>query len=255
MVTGLSSGGTSNVLSPPTPSLSLVHENDAGNVEYKLQILPSPTRFTRLVTQLNWRLVEGMGTCYYGLGVMDDGSLLGVSSDDMRRSIENLCAMARSCGATATLRWLATVQGGGIQVITRRQEAVKLLGQDLDNGASAADGVLCIELNQVPEALHGSGIVRGTSPASTDTTGSPETPIGQFFGTCPERRYSNSGICGEGHPASYESQSCRLARLVASDEDHLLSVVSSRVDLYATDRLVAEICVTSGRDMYIDFVL
>ena len=46
-------------------------EDDTGNVEYKFQILPtSKDRFDRLVTQLNWRLTEGGGTCVYELGVL-----------------------------------------------------------------------------------------------------------------------------------------------------------------------------------------
>ena len=228
MVTRLQPDSATSMLSPLP--FSLAHENDTGNVEYKLQILPSPTRFTRLVTQLNWRLVEGMGTCYYGLGVMDDGSLLGVSVDDMRRSVENLCAMAHHCDATVTLRWLATVSNGGVHVITEHHEAAKLLCQE------PQDSALCIELNHVPEALNGTGVLNDSSSTSSEASGSPDT---------------RSGYAGNYD----ESQSGRLARLIAGNEEHLLSVVSSCVDLYATDRLVAEVCVARDRDLYIDYVL
>ena len=35
------------------------------------------TRFNRLVTQMNWRLMEGNGQAYYQLGVADSGQLVG----------------------------------------------------------------------------------------------------------------------------------------------------------------------------------
>ena len=36
-------------------------------------------RFNRLVTQMNWRLMEGNGQAYYQLGVADSGQLVGCS--------------------------------------------------------------------------------------------------------------------------------------------------------------------------------
>jgi GTPase len=40
----------------------LIPESDDGNVEYELQLLnPTYARFARLVTQLKWRLLEGVG--------------------------------------------------------------------------------------------------------------------------------------------------------------------------------------------------
>jgi hypothetical protein len=44
----------------------LVPEVEYGNVEYKLKLLtPSPEQFTRLVTQMKWRLLEDGGQAYY----------------------------------------------------------------------------------------------------------------------------------------------------------------------------------------------
>ncbi|WFC96503.1 sporulation protein rmd1 [Malassezia brasiliensis] len=91
-------------LSPLVPE-----EDESGNVEYKLQILPvSAERFDRLVTQLSWRLTEGGGSCVYELGVRDDGALVGISLDDMRQSLAYLCAMAQIVGARVLLQRLIT---------------------------------------------------------------------------------------------------------------------------------------------------
>ncbi|KAJ8082488.1 hypothetical protein PM082_008343 [Marasmius tenuissimus] len=79
----------------------LVPEADDGNVEYKLQLLnPSPARFARLVTQLKWRLLEGGGQAYYELGVADSGTLVGLSREDLERSLETLEMMAGEIGAS-----------------------------------------------------------------------------------------------------------------------------------------------------------
>jgi hypothetical protein len=79
----------------------LVPESDEGNVEYKLQLLnPSSSRFARLVTQLKWRLLEGGGQAYYELGVADSGDLVGLSRDELERSLETLEMMAGEIGAS-----------------------------------------------------------------------------------------------------------------------------------------------------------
>ena len=113
----------------PDLRMALAPEEDAsGNVEYKLQILPpTPDRFDRLVTQLNWRLMEGAGTSVYEIGVMDDGSLAGISQDDMRRSLAHLCAMAQSLGATAELTRLVSVAGTSARAVEDQSEAQALL--------------------------------------------------------------------------------------------------------------------------------
>lgn len=76
-------------------------EADDGNVEYKLQLLsPSPARFTRLVTQLKWRLLEGGGQAYYELGVADSGALVGLPRAQLEQSLETLEMMAGEIGAS-----------------------------------------------------------------------------------------------------------------------------------------------------------
>lgn len=95
---------------PPTPAHNeilrrgipqLVPENDEGNVEYKLHLLsPSPSRFTRLVTQLKWRLLEGGGQAYYELGVADSGVLIGLGRREMEETLGTLEEMAGEIGAS-----------------------------------------------------------------------------------------------------------------------------------------------------------
>lgn len=82
----------------------LVPEADDGNVEYKLQLLsPSPARFTRLVTQLKWRLLEGGGQAYYELGVADSGALVGLPRAQLEQSLETLEMMAGEIGASVVV--------------------------------------------------------------------------------------------------------------------------------------------------------
>ncbi|KAF8502434.1 hypothetical protein BU17DRAFT_102013 [Hysterangium stoloniferum] len=82
----------------------LVPEVEYGNVEYKLKLLnPSPERFTRLVTQMKWRLLEGGGQAYYELGVADSGQLIGLSRRDLEASLETLEMMAGEIGASVII--------------------------------------------------------------------------------------------------------------------------------------------------------
>ncbi|KAJ9110114.1 hypothetical protein QFC19_001785 [Naganishia cerealis] len=82
--------------------IKLIAERDKiGHIEYKLRLLPSgPERFERLTTQLKWRLQEGGGQAVYEIGVLDDGTLIGITNQDMDRSLETLELMAAELGAT-----------------------------------------------------------------------------------------------------------------------------------------------------------
>ncbi|SNX86739.1 uncharacterized protein MEPE_05448 [Melanopsichium pennsylvanicum] len=87
--------------SPPSSFSPIPPEVDQkGNLEYKLKILPpSRERFDRLVTQLKWRLLEGGGLAVYEIGVLDDGTLIGLDSDSMKDSLKLLSLMAAEVGA------------------------------------------------------------------------------------------------------------------------------------------------------------
>jgi len=96
-----------NKASPTSPfdlessmSNQLAPENDEGPVEYKRHLVkPSPRAFEKLCTQLLWRLNEGGGECLYEIGVDDDGTVRGISEEEMKLSIETLENMARQLSA------------------------------------------------------------------------------------------------------------------------------------------------------------
>ncbi|KAM0748232.1 hypothetical protein T439DRAFT_76723 [Meredithblackwellia eburnea MCA 4105] len=71
----------------------------SGHIEYKLRLnTPTPIRLAKLQTQLKWRLVEGGGMALYELGVLDDGTLVGLSFEDMTESLETLGKMLEGLG-------------------------------------------------------------------------------------------------------------------------------------------------------------
>lgn len=82
-----------------------------GNLEYKLKILPpSRERFDRLVTQLKWRLLEGGGLAVYEIGVLDDGTLIGLDSDSMKDSLKLLSLMAAEVGARCEVQRVLSLE-------------------------------------------------------------------------------------------------------------------------------------------------
>jgi GTPase len=70
---------------------ALPPEIEKGNIEYKLKLIdPSPNRFERLVTQMKWRLQEGLGEAIYEIGVGDNGACIGLDEEDLKKSLETL---------------------------------------------------------------------------------------------------------------------------------------------------------------------
>ena len=66
-------------------------EVEKGNIEYKLKLIdPTPARFEHLVTQMKWRLQEGLGEAIYEIGVLDNGNLFGLTDEEMEKSLETL---------------------------------------------------------------------------------------------------------------------------------------------------------------------
>lgn len=71
--------------------VSLRPEVERGNVEYKLKLIdPTPARLERLVTQMKWRLQEGLGEAIYQIGVEDNGFLSGLNESDLKHSLKTL---------------------------------------------------------------------------------------------------------------------------------------------------------------------
>jgi len=79
-------------------------ELDYGNVEYKLKLVDlTKEKIQKRITQMEFRLREGLGKCFYQLGVEDNGNPLGLSEEEMKISIESLQHMAYQIGATMNI--------------------------------------------------------------------------------------------------------------------------------------------------------
>jgi GTPase len=60
-------------------------------------------RFEHLVTQMKWRLQEGLGEAIYEIGVEDNGLLSGLAEKEMKSSLDTLRLMAERLGASLTI--------------------------------------------------------------------------------------------------------------------------------------------------------
>mmetsp|Transcript_20339 Transcript_20339/g.33382 ORF Transcript_20339/g.33382 Transcript_20339/m.33382 type:complete len:162 (-) Transcript_20339:4-489(-) len=91
-------------------SPTMPKESEEGNREYKRQLLnPSLERFEHLVTQLKYRLQEGLGEAFYEIGREDNGTPTGLQESELKASVETLRRMATELGADITV--LSTRQG------------------------------------------------------------------------------------------------------------------------------------------------
>ena len=71
-----------------------------GNLEYKLKLVhTSNDRIEGLTTQMKFRLQEGHGECYYMIGVEDNGNPLGLSEEELKKSLETLKTISEKLGA------------------------------------------------------------------------------------------------------------------------------------------------------------
>lgn len=82
----------------------LEEERYYGNTEYKLMLKnKSDDRIARLSTQMKFRLQEGNGEAFYVIGAADDGSAVGITSDEMEESLRTLFKMATNIDAEITI--------------------------------------------------------------------------------------------------------------------------------------------------------
>lgn len=128
----------------------LPSEDDEGNTEYKLKLInPTQTRFDRLVTQMNFRLIEGGGEALYEIGVSDDGTPTGISPEEMEASLETLQRMAGELSADITvIRRVKGISGEVAEVLVRQicgethgEIRVTITG-NVDSGKTSLLGVL-----------------------------------------------------------------------------------------------------------------
>ena len=76
-------------------------EIEEGNVEYKRNFNNvSNIRLNQLTAQMNWRINEGNGICYYYLGVCDDGTVYEkFTQEEIDYSLDIIKMMADGCNA------------------------------------------------------------------------------------------------------------------------------------------------------------
>lgn len=90
------------VLSTQEPDLKLDPENDNGPIEYKRTLSEcDETRAQKYATQMLWRLgqnVKGLATYY--IGVDDDGTICGLTTDEILEAIDWLTKIAQIIGAS-----------------------------------------------------------------------------------------------------------------------------------------------------------
>jgi elongation factor 1-alpha len=75
-------------------------ENYYGKTEYKLKLInKSKERIQGLITQMKFRLREGNGTCFYEIGLEDNGNPLGLNEEELKQSIDTIYLMTQEIGA------------------------------------------------------------------------------------------------------------------------------------------------------------
>ena len=74
-------------------------EDDEGNVEHKIKITDiNHNKFISLITQLKYRLTEGMGKAVYFIGITDNGHVAGTNKKLLQESVKNLMLMTNNIG-------------------------------------------------------------------------------------------------------------------------------------------------------------
>jgi GTPase len=76
-------------------------EIEEGNIEYKRNFINvSSSRLNQLTAQMNWRINEGEGSCYYYLGICDNGTLYeNFSQAEIDYSLDIIKLMAEGCNS------------------------------------------------------------------------------------------------------------------------------------------------------------
>lgn len=72
-------------------------EKEEGNIEYKLKLINKTNeRIQKLVSQMRFRCHEGGGECIYNIGVEDDGTMVGLTEEEYKETINTLKSMAET---------------------------------------------------------------------------------------------------------------------------------------------------------------
>ena len=113
-------------------------EYDYGNVEYKLKLCDvTVKRIQELTSQMNYRLREGSGECYYEIGVEDNGNTLGISKQELEISLNIINTIANNLGCkTKIMKLIQGKEGLIAEMYIKKQE------DDLLNKIEITIGVL-----------------------------------------------------------------------------------------------------------------
>jgi GTPase len=73
----------------------LESEKEYGNIEYKRELLNlDQDKLNKRITQMKYRIYEGLGEALYFIGVADDGTLFGLNNEEYIESVNNLTLIA-----------------------------------------------------------------------------------------------------------------------------------------------------------------
>jgi GTPase len=76
-------------------------EIEDGNIEYKRHFINvTDSRLNHLTAQMNWRINEGNGVCYYYIGICDNGTLYeNLLQEEIDYSLDIIKLMAEGCNS------------------------------------------------------------------------------------------------------------------------------------------------------------
>lgn len=79
-------------------------EQDDGNIEYKLKLIGKTSkRIENLASQMRYRCEEGNSECIYNIGVEDDGTIVGITSEEYKETLSTLNSAAEKNNYIVTL--------------------------------------------------------------------------------------------------------------------------------------------------------
>jgi GTPase len=195
----------------------------------------SPERIEHLVTQLKWRLAEGNGEALYELGVGDDGTLIGMTTEERDATLSTLTTMASHIPADISIEREVTLPNDrvALECLVRRRmieedafleiNVAMVGGQDgkstllaqltrgaVDNGRGSGrfsiarhqherlSGVTSSITHEILGYTSGGKLVRssGDSPLSWEQITQMSSKIIHFLDTCGSPKYLKTTIRG-----------------------------------------------------------
>ena len=131
---------------------NLGKEKDDGNIEYKLRLCSlDESRVEELITQMNYRLIEGNGEAIYEIGIKDDGFPSGIALSEFDESYSNLVLIAKQCNAKCKIISKKEISKNKFvaEIIVRQKLSNKsfidvsiVVAGNVDAGKSSTIGVL-----------------------------------------------------------------------------------------------------------------